>query len=51
MWYLNRWSSSIKQSEVLCLFQGIFFPFADNIEEIAAAGIKAIIQPGGSVRD
>jgi phosphoribosylaminoimidazolecarboxamide formyltransferase/IMP cyclohydrolase len=28
-----------------------FFPFADNIEEIAKAGIKAIIQPGGSVRD
>ncbi|HFE8986283.1 bifunctional phosphoribosylaminoimidazolecarboxamide formyltransferase/IMP cyclohydrolase [Streptococcus agalactiae] len=28
-----------------------FFPFADNIEEIAAAVIKAIIQPGGSVRD
>lgn len=28
-----------------------FFPFADNIEEIAAAGITAIIQPGGSVRD
>ncbi len=28
-----------------------FFPFADNIEEIAASGIKAIIQPGGSVRD
>ena len=28
-----------------------FFPFADNIEEIAAAGIKAIIQSGGSVRD
>ena len=28
-----------------------FFPFADNVEEIAAAGVKAIIQPGGSVRD
>ncbi|MGJ0023137.1 bifunctional phosphoribosylaminoimidazolecarboxamide formyltransferase/IMP cyclohydrolase [Streptococcus dysgalactiae] len=28
-----------------------FFPFADNIEEITASGIKAIIQPGGSVRD
>jgi phosphoribosylaminoimidazolecarboxamide formyltransferase/IMP cyclohydrolase len=28
-----------------------YFPFADNIEEIAAAGIKAIIQPGGSIRD
>ncbi len=28
-----------------------FFPFADSIELAAAAGIKAIIQPGGSVRD
>lgn len=28
-----------------------FFPFADNIEEAAKAGITAIIQPGGSVRD
>ncbi|MCO6472738.1 MAG: bifunctional phosphoribosylaminoimidazolecarboxamide formyltransferase/IMP cyclohydrolase [Melioribacteraceae bacterium] len=28
-----------------------FFPFADGIIEIANAGIKSIIQPGGSVRD
>jgi phosphoribosylaminoimidazolecarboxamide formyltransferase/IMP cyclohydrolase len=28
-----------------------FFPFADSIELCAAAGIAAIIQPGGSVRD
>jgi phosphoribosylaminoimidazolecarboxamide formyltransferase/IMP cyclohydrolase len=28
-----------------------FFPFADNVEEIAKAGATAIIQPGGSVRD
>lgn len=28
-----------------------FFPFADNIELAAAAGIAAIVQPGGSVRD
>jgi phosphoribosylaminoimidazolecarboxamide formyltransferase/IMP cyclohydrolase len=28
-----------------------FFPFADNIELAAAAGITALIQPGGSVRD
>jgi phosphoribosylaminoimidazolecarboxamide formyltransferase/IMP cyclohydrolase len=28
-----------------------FFPFPDGIEEIAAAGATAIIQPGGSVRD
>jgi phosphoribosylaminoimidazolecarboxamide formyltransferase / IMP cyclohydrolase len=28
-----------------------FFPFADNIELAAEAGIAAIVQPGGSVRD
>ncbi|MDR3157124.1 MAG: bifunctional phosphoribosylaminoimidazolecarboxamide formyltransferase/IMP cyclohydrolase [Lactobacillales bacterium] len=28
-----------------------FFPFADNVEEIAESGIKAIVQSGGSVRD
>ena len=28
-----------------------FFPFADGVEQAAAAGVKAIIQPGGSVRD
>ena len=28
-----------------------FFPFADGLEEAAAAGVTAIIQPGGSVRD
>lgn len=28
-----------------------FFPFPDAIEEAARKGIKAIIQPGGSIRD
>lgn len=28
-----------------------FFPFRDGIDAAAAAGIKAIIQPGGSMRD
>jgi len=28
-----------------------FFPFPDGVEEAAAAGIVAIIQPGGSVKD
>ena len=28
-----------------------FFPFADGVDEAAAAGVTAIIQPGGSVRD
>src|SRR5690606_18817910 len=28
-----------------------FFPFRDNVDRAADIGIKAIIQPGGSVRD
>jgi phosphoribosylaminoimidazolecarboxamide formyltransferase / IMP cyclohydrolase len=28
-----------------------FFPFADGVEALAAAGILAVVQPGGSVRD
>ena len=28
-----------------------FFPFADSVETAAEYGIKAIVQPGGSVRD
>jgi phosphoribosylaminoimidazolecarboxamide formyltransferase/IMP cyclohydrolase len=28
-----------------------FFPFRDGIDEAAKAGITAIIQPGGSIRD
>ena len=28
-----------------------FFPFRDNVDKAAEAGITAIIQPGGSVRD
>jgi phosphoribosylaminoimidazolecarboxamide formyltransferase/IMP cyclohydrolase len=28
-----------------------FFPFGDTVSELAAAGVTAIFQPGGSVRD
>jgi len=28
-----------------------FFPFRDSIDSAAAAGVKAIIEPGGSIRD
>ncbi|MCI8336856.1 MAG: bifunctional phosphoribosylaminoimidazolecarboxamide formyltransferase/IMP cyclohydrolase [Peptococcaceae bacterium] len=28
-----------------------FFPFRDTIDQAAKAGIKAIVQPGGSIRD
>ena len=28
-----------------------FFPFRDGVDTLAAAGVTAIAQPGGSVRD
>jgi len=28
-----------------------FFPFADSIAEAVKAGVKAIVQPGGAMRD
>ncbi|MGO1591040.1 MAG: bifunctional phosphoribosylaminoimidazolecarboxamide formyltransferase/IMP cyclohydrolase [Ancrocorticia sp.] len=28
-----------------------FFPFADGFQVLAAAGIRAVVQPGGSIRD
>jgi phosphoribosylaminoimidazolecarboxamide formyltransferase/IMP cyclohydrolase len=28
-----------------------FFPFADGVRVLADAGVRAVVQPGGSVRD
>lgn len=34
-----------------CLASDAFLPFPDSVEAAAAAGIAAIVQPGGSVKD
>jgi phosphoribosylaminoimidazolecarboxamide formyltransferase / IMP cyclohydrolase len=34
-----------------CLASDAFFPFRDGVDRAAEAGVAAIIQPGGSVRD
>jgi phosphoribosylaminoimidazolecarboxamide formyltransferase/IMP cyclohydrolase len=34
----------------VCASDG-FFPFRDGLEAIVAAGARAVIQPGGSIRD
>ncbi len=36
---------------VLVLASDAFFPFPDSVELAAAAGVTAVIQPGGSVKD
>jgi phosphoribosylaminoimidazolecarboxamide formyltransferase / IMP cyclohydrolase len=40
-----------KASKESYLASDAFFPFSDGVEEAARAGVKAIIQPGGSKRD
>lgn len=37
--------------EGCALASDAFFPFADGVEAAAEAGVRSIIQPGGSVRD
>jgi phosphoribosylaminoimidazolecarboxamide formyltransferase/IMP cyclohydrolase len=34
-----------------CVASDAFFPFRDGIDVLAEAGAKAVIQPGGSMRD
>jgi phosphoribosylaminoimidazolecarboxamide formyltransferase/IMP cyclohydrolase len=40
-----------QRARTAVLASDAFFPFADSIERAAAAGIAAIIQPGGSKSD
>lgn len=40
-----------EQAKGAVMASDAFFPFADGVETAIAAGITAVIQPGGSVRD
>ncbi|EQD31277.1 bifunctional phosphoribosylaminoimidazolecarboxamide formyltransferase/IMP cyclohydrolase [mine drainage metagenome] len=40
-----------KKAEGSVLASDAYFPFADSVEEARRLGIRAIIQPGGSIRD
>jgi phosphoribosylaminoimidazolecarboxamide formyltransferase/IMP cyclohydrolase len=40
-----------ERSKGAVLASDAFFPFRDNIDEAAKAGITAVVQPGGSMRD
>ncbi len=42
---------SLKDTNGAVLASDAFFPFGDVVEEAHKAGIKAIVQPGGSIRD
>jgi phosphoribosylaminoimidazolecarboxamide formyltransferase/IMP cyclohydrolase len=40
-----------ERSQGSVLASDAFFPFRDNVDEAARAGITALVQPGGSMRD
>jgi phosphoribosylaminoimidazolecarboxamide formyltransferase/IMP cyclohydrolase len=40
-----------EQAQGSALASDAFFPFPDNVENAARAGVTAIVQPGGSVKD
>lgn len=50
---LQRWKAHHPDvaADKVALISDAFFPFPDSIEKAAAAGIRWILQPGGSVRD
>ncbi len=40
-----------KQSSEIVAASDAFFPFVDGIEKLVQSGVKAVIQPAGSIRD
>ena len=47
----NSLAGDEKRAEGAVAASDAFFPFADGFEVLAAAGVRAVVQPGGSVRD
>ena len=39
------------QTDNLVAASDAFFPFVDGIEKLVQSGVKAIVQPSGSIRD
>ena len=39
------------QNDNLVAASDAFFPFVDGIEKLVQSGVKAIVQPSGSIRD
>ncbi len=48
--YIAAYKSGDRSQDAVCASDA-FFPFRDGVDQIAEAGVKAVIQPGGSKRD
>jgi phosphoribosylaminoimidazolecarboxamide formyltransferase/IMP cyclohydrolase len=48
---INKMKKYKKNNKNLVAASDAFFPFVDGIEKLIQSGIRAIIQPSGSIRD
>ena len=48
---INKMRKFKKQSLEIVAASDAFFPFVDGIEKLVQSGVKAVIQPAGSIRD
>ena len=48
---ISKANKAGRQLENIVLASDAFFPFRDGIDRAAEAGVSAVIQPGGSIRD
>lgn len=48
---VKKHHANLEPGADICLASDAFFPFPDSVELAAQAGVRWIIQPGGSIRD
>ena len=48
---INKMTKFSLMNEDMVAASDAFFPFVDGIEKLVQAGVKAIIQPSGSIND
>ena len=48
---INKMKKFNLQSDNLVAASDAFFPFVDGIEKLVQSGVKAIVQPSGSIKD
>jgi len=47
----NTLGGDVQRTKGAVAASDAFFPFADGFEVLADAGVKAVVSPGGSIRD
>ena len=48
---INKMKKFSKPSSDVIAASDAFFPFVDGIEKLVQSGVRAVIQPAGSIRD